>query len=378
MTRITRRGALALVSAGVVLPAFNIAVAQGVGDRKFVFIILRGAMDGLSALIPDDAETDRLRGALNPARNERLDLGNGFRLHPRLTTLRAMYGEGEAAFVHAAATSFRDRSHFDAQDALETLSGPGARSGWLNRALAATGATGLAVGYSLPLVLKGPSPATNWSPAKFPAPSEDLLGRLERLYANDDRLAASLSMARSVDTPDVEMSGGRNPAAQYAAPLSALGELMSADGGPGVGVASLDGWDTHAGQKGGLDRRFGGLDAGLAALKSALGRHWSKSVVVLASEFGRTAKANGTGGTDHGTGGLVMLVGGAVSGGRLHGDWPGLKTSDLYEGRDLYPATDVAAILKGVLRDHLGVDQRELDQNVLPGGQRAIDGLISA
>ncbi len=381
MTRYTRRSALALFGAAGIAPAFSGAFAQGVADRKFIFVILRGAMDGLSALIPDDRETEALRGSILPPVSERLDLGGGFRLHPGLASLRAMYSEGDAGFVHAVATPYRDRSHFDGQDVLETLDSGAVRDGWLNRALRATGGQGLAVGRALPLVLKGGAPATNWSPPVFEPASSDLLDRLGDLYGEDNLFAQALAQARAMDMPDVDMgdSGrGGGPGGQYREALAAAGRLMAAEGGPNVGVVSLDGWDTHANQRGALSARFQGMDQGLAALKTELGTDWATTAIVIASEFGRTAAANGTNGTDHGTGGLVILAGGAIAGGKVHGDWPGLKRSALFEGRDLYPANDMGGVLKGVLRDHLGVDRARLDTDILPRSAGPMDGLIRA
>ena len=152
---------------------------------------------------------------------------------------------------------------------------------------------------------------------------------------------------------------------------------MSEDGGPGIGMVALDGWDTHNGQANRLTHSFAALDEALGALKTSLGSSWEKSCIVVTSEFGRTAAANGTRGTDHGTGGLTMLLGGAVKGGKVHGDWPGVKPSALYEGRDLYPANDIAGIMKGVMRDHLGIKRAALDADIFPRSGRAFDGLIS-
>ncbi len=381
MTDLSRRHALRLIGAGalstVALP--RMAFADGVEGRSLVFVILRGAMDGLAALIPDDRETEALRGSILPEIGDRLDLGNGFRLHPTLEGLQGLYRAREAGFVHAAATAYRDRSHFDGQDALETLAPAGTRDGWLNRATAALGGQALAVGYALPLALKGPAPARNWAPAVFEPASDDLARRLQDLYAADPLLADALATARAMPAPETDMAGqGGARGIPYAATLQALGELMAAPDGPGIGMVSLDGWDTHANQAQALRARFAQLDLGLARLKSALGPKWATTCVVMCSEFGRTAAANGTRGTDHGTGGLTILAGGAVAGGRVHGDWPGLSPRNLHEGRDLAPANAVEAVLKGVLRDHLGLSRTVLDSEVLPGRAPALDGLITA
>ncbi|MEL7480910.1 MAG: DUF1501 domain-containing protein [Pseudomonadota bacterium] len=375
MNRISRRKLLGLLGVSATAPIW-LAHAAEAGQKKFVFVILRGALDGLAALIPDDPETEALRGALLPNRSERLDFGNGFRLHPALGSLRDLYVSGEAAFVHAAATPFRERSHFDGQDRLETLAPPGARDGWLNRTLAALGTEGLAVGVSVPLAFRGEAPVRNWSPPVFAPVSEDLEARLMDLYAGDTLLSETLAAAMAATDPDMgQTRRGRNQV--YAQTLGALGRLMAEDGGANVAMASLDGWDTHANQTGMLNNRLAALDDAITALKDALGSDWSNTCVVMCSEFGRTAAANGTRGTDHGTGGLMILTGGAVAGGKVHGDWPGLKRNALYDGRDLAPANDVAAVLKGLLRDHLGLSKSALDQTILPGSGRPMDGLIS-
>lgn len=377
MTQFSRRSTLALLGAVGFAPSFLAAHAASVGDRKLIFIILRGALDGLAALIPDDPQLEQLRSSTIPKRTERLDLGNGFRLHPNLKGLHGLYRSGDIGFVHAAATPYRDRSHFDGQDLLETLGRGSARDGWLNRAVQATGGKGLAVGYDLPLALRGAGAASNWSPPVFNAASEDLLDRLQRLYKEHPQLAESLAAARATDMQTVDMDSRRGgPAAQYAAASKALGQFMSAEDGPNIGMLSFDGWDTHANQAGAIASRLGGLDAALLALKAALGEGWEKTTVVACSEFGRTAGENGTRGTDHGTGGLVILAGGAINGGRVHGDWPGLKPRDLFENRDLAPANDVVAVLKGVLRDHLSISRSALENHIFQGRSSVFEGLV--
>ena len=379
MIDFSRRQSLALLASASLASVPKLSFAQGVADRKFIFIILRGAMDGLSALIPDDKEVEALRGHILPAPDKRLALGNGFALHPSFKGLKTLYSAGEAAFIHAAATPYRDRSHFEGQDALETLGRDGSKDGWLNRALAARGTSGLAVGRAVPLAMQGSAPVTNWSPPIFKTASDDLIGRLSDLYAGDPMLAASLAAAQDSSAMEMDLSkrDARRFTKEYTISLSSMGRLMSEPNGPGIGMVALDGWDTHDNQINKLTRSFAALDEGLSALKTSLGSTWKKSCVVVCSEFGRTAAANGTKGTDHGTGGLTMLLGGAVKGGKVHGDWPGLSSSALYEGRDLFPANDVSAILKGVMRDHLGITRKALDSSIFPNSGRAVDGLIS-
>lgn len=376
---ITRRSALSLFGSAILAPVVMPAFSQGVDGRKFIFILLRGGMDGLSALIPNDSETMRLRGSILPPKSERLAIGQGFDLHPALKSLHQLYHQGEASFIHAAATSYRSRSHFDGQDYLELLGPQGTKEGWLNRALQAVGSRALAVGYSIPLALQGRGRVTNWAPPKFSAASEDLLDRLMGLYDEDNLFAAQLASARSsvADMDDIsDMEASHERGKNDVLLLEAAGTLMAAEGGPGVGMISLEGWDTHANQERLLARRMSDLSEGIASLKAALGEHWTQTAIVICSEFGRTVAANGTRGTDHGTGGLVTLMGGAVKGGRIFGDWPETNQKALFEGRDLAPANDVSGILKGVLRDHLGIDRSALDQDVLPQSGRAWDGLI--
>ncbi|MEM9667900.1 MAG: DUF1501 domain-containing protein [Pseudomonadota bacterium] len=375
MRPISRRVFLELTGAATLLSS-GAVFAKGVEGRKFIFVILRGGMDGLSALIPDDPEMNGLRGPILPAVQERLDLQNGFRLHPSLAGVHSLYDLKEAAFIHAAATPFRGRSHFDGQDVLETLGKPGENSGWLNRSLQASGGEGLAVDYAIPLALQGEAPVTNWSPPVFSGASDELLARLSDLYSEDPVFSEAMASAQM--TPNITMGRkGRNRRKNYSILLEAMGRLMGAENGPNVGMVSLDGWDTHANQAGDLDRRFRQLNEGVLALKKELGIYWASTCVVVCSEFGRTAKANGTRGTDHGTGGLVMLFGGSVNGGQIYGDWPGLRANQLFEGRDLAPANDIGAILKGVLRDHMGLDSRTLGAYIFPDSPRALDRLIA-
>ncbi|MEM6898567.1 MAG: DUF1501 domain-containing protein [Pseudomonadota bacterium] len=377
MPKLTRRSALALFASASISSQTKVAYAQEPGGRKTVFIILRGAMDGLSALIPNDPALNALRPSIMLDMADRIDLNNGFSLHPSLSGIHRLYESGEVSFVHAAATSYRARSHFDGQDFLETLGSTTAGDGWLNRVVQAAGGKGLAVGYALPLALRGDGAAANWSPPVFAEASEDLLDRLQGLYMGYPLLSEPLATARATPTSSVDMSSnGRGPAAQYAVASAALGQLMSADNGPNIGMLSFDGWDTHANQSNQISTRFLALGAALTELKSELGSHWHRTAVVICSEFGRTAAENGTRGTDHGTGGLMILAGGAVRGGSIYGDWPGLRQRDLYEGRDLAPANDVTSILKAVLRDHVGISRSALDSRIFDSRAAIPDGLI--
>ncbi len=375
--KFTRRTALGLLAAaGFNQPSF----AKGVKNKNFIFVLLRGGMDGLSAVIPKDKELSSLRKTLTFERPKNLALNSEFELHPAFTSLKAFFDQGNASFIHACSTTYRERSHFDAQDFLETLGNNQVHDGWLNRTLKSFGGNGLALARSVPLALLGEADVANWSPPIFDEVTPDLLDRISTLFENDIELTQSLERARTNAIQDMPVNrrDSRRFNLHYEIALEAIGRIMSAKDGPGIAMAALNGWDTHVNQAVQLERKFKRLDDGFLALKTQLGPKWDQTCIVVCSEFGRTAAINGTRGTDHGTGGLVMLLGGAVAGGKVHGDWPGLKKKNLYQGRDLFPANDVTAVLKGVLRDHLGIDRNTLDRTIFPGSARALDGLIQS
>jgi uncharacterized protein (DUF1501 family) len=394
----TRRALLlggASFAAWAYLPKF--ARAAGGRDPRLIVVILRGALDGLATVAPlGDPDYAALHGSIaltadgpHPA----IMLDSFFALHPSMVEFARMYQQKQAAVVHAVATPYRDRSHFDGQDVLESgFAGPGrVQSGWLNRALEAlprgdrvTGA--LAVGPTAPLVLRGAAPTVGWAPVALPQAADDTAMRLIELYRHrDPALASALSQGLQLDkmAQGDDMKPKPNTNAIGAVRLVARGasRLMAADDGPRIAALAFDGWDTHAnegGPVGRLAQLLSGLDGALAEFESGLGPHWRDTVVVVATEFGRTARINGTEGTDHGTGTVALLAGGAVKGGRVISDWPGLKPANLYEARDLAPTTDLRAVLKGVLRDHLGLSERVLAENVFPDSAmvKPVAGLV--
>jgi uncharacterized protein (DUF1501 family) len=383
-------------------------------DRRFVLVILRGGLDGLSAVpAPGDPDFAAARGALAQFASPALPLDGMFALHPALSQLHAMHARGEATIVHAVGLPYRERSHFDAQQVLES---GGVRpyeltSGWLGRALRATGdRRGIALSTAVPLVLRGDADVDTWAPSALPDPSADLVARLERMYADDALLAPALQRAKAlhlegglatadaagatmtVGSSGVSMGDGAmagaapagggtsasGAAANGAAPRGFVvlaqraAEFLSAPRGPDVAVLELGGWDTHANQanpNGPLVVALRQLDAGLGALRSGLGETWKRTVVVVATEFGREVAVNGTLGTDHGTGGAAFVLGGAIRGGRVLADWPGLAKKERFEGRDLRTTTDTRALLKGVLADHLQIARTSLDREVFPGSE---------
>lgn len=389
MTQLTRRTWLLGAAGASVVFAGRSAFARDTDGPKLVVIIARGAMDGLSVIVPHaDRDYAPLRKAIAIAApgqaNGALPLDGDFGLHPAMTDLHAMHQAGEARFAAAAAIPVRLRSHFDAQDVLETGTGElfGRNDGWLNRALKATGAPGLAVGSQTPLILRGPVQAASWAPGGRATDDERLTTAIAQLYGRDPLLASAFASGLETESQARAATEGlRVGRAENAALGQAVGRLMKAADGPDIVALSLSGYDTHARQgaaEGALANRLAAQDAIIAALKSELGAVWSRTVVVVATEFGRTAAVNGTLGTDHGTASSMLLAGGALKRGGLIGDWPGLAQNRLFEGRDLAPTLDVRSVFKGVLRDHLGIDRAILDRDVFPNSAeaRAVDGLV--
>jgi uncharacterized protein (DUF1501 family) len=377
------------------LPKF--ARAADGRDPRLIVVILRGALDGLATVAPvGDPDYAGLHGAiaLTPdGLHAASKLDSFFALHPAMPEFARMYKEKQAAVIHAVATPYRDRSHFDGQDVLESgFAGPGrVQSGWLNRALEVLPRgervmSGLAVGPTTPLVLRGAAPTVGWAPVALPQADDDTAMRLIELYNHRDPALASaltqgLQLEKSAQGDDMKPKPGTNNAGAMRLVARGAAKLMSADDGPRIAALAFDGWDTHAnegGPVGRLAQLLSGLDGALAEFENGLGERWRDTVVVVATEFGRTARINGTEGTDHGTGTIALLAGGAVKGGRVIADWPGLKPASLYEGRDLAPTTDLRAVIKGVLHDHLGLSERVLAETVFPGSAaaRPMQGLV--
>lgn len=385
----TRRAALGLLGGMAALgglPAMAFGAPSG-GERRLVFVFLRGGMDGLSA-VPATGDPDYAarRGAL--AVNEALRLDATFGLNPYLAEMHKLYGAGELAVLHAVASPYRERSHFDAQNLLEngTAKPFGRDFGWLNAALAAqSGAGGLALGQSIPLVLRGPATVSSWSPSALPGPDADLLERLAQLYRGDALLAQSFAAAREaqgmVEGSEKGRGMGGGPQAVLAL-AKAAGEILGKREGPRVASIDFGGWDTHINQLGeysALTRNLRLLDRSVAALKAALGAAWQHTAVLIVTEFGRTVAPNGSSGTDHGTAGAAFVAGGAVRGGRVIADWPGLGERALHEGRDLRPTLDLRSLFKSALAAQLRLDEAALETQVFPGSRaaRPLEGLFA-
>ena len=396
---VTSRRALLLggasFAAWAYLPKF--ARAADTRDPRFVVVILRGALDGLATVAPiGDPDYAALHGAIalsSEGPHPAVMLDSFFALHPSMREFARMYQNKQAAVIHAVASPYRDRSHFDGQDVLESgYAGPGrVRSGWLNRALQALPrgervTSALAVGPTTPLVLRGAAPTVGWEPVALPNADDDTATRLLALYRHQDpalatALTQGLQLEKAASGDDMKPRPG-GPVVAMRQVARGAAKLMVADDGPRIAALAFDGWDTHANEGGPVGRLallLSGLDGALAEFESGLGDHWRDTAIVVATEFGRTARINGTEGTDHGTGTIALLAGGAFKGGRVISDWPSLKPASLYQGRDLAPTTDLRAVIKGVMADHLGLGERVLAETVFPdsAAARPMKGLIA-
>jgi uncharacterized protein (DUF1501 family) len=403
----TRR-ALLLASGTLFAWAYAPRLARAEGrDPRFLVVVLRGALDGLAAVAPvGDPEWQRLRGdkALMPSgATAALPLDSFFALNPAMPNLHRLYKSGAATIVHATATPYRERSHFDGQDVLESgLGSPGAAdSGWLNRALASLqpagrvtggGKDAFAIGPIAPLVVRGPAPVLSWTPRRLPPASDDTLTRVLDLYRHTDPMLAraleerlglaTIARAGGMDGQQTRAAGAGQVRAYFAESAGMAAKFLARPDGPRIGALAFDGWDTHADEgvmNGRLANLLAALDGAIAAIESEMKETWRETVVAVITEFGRTARINGTDGTDHGTATVALLAGGALKGGRVVADWPGLKPANLHEGRDLKPTTDLRGVLKGVLKDHLRLDEAMLGSKVFPesGRVKPVAGLLA-
>jgi uncharacterized protein (DUF1501 family) len=391
-----RRATLLGLTSVVTLGGTSLAVAAAPTERRFVVVILRGAMDGLSAVVPyGDPGLAALRPELVPPAPGQdkglLELGGMYGLHPAMTRAHALYQANELLVVHAVAGNYRARSHFEAQDYLESGADHRMTSGWLNRTVAAMPAAAkqgtdasscaIAIGAYVPLLLRGAQPVANWAPHGFAEPQQALYQEILSLNRADpitgpaiaaglrdrgfgDQVMASSEPGAGKDPPK---NGGR-----YAFPAlaTAAGAMLRAPDGPRIAALDLGGWDTHTGQVNRMVQPLTQLDAGLDALKISLGDAWRHTVVMVMTEFGRTARMNGTNGTDHGTATASFVAGGAVAGGKVVANWPGLGRGQLFEDRDLAPTADIRSVATGILTAHLGLSEAAM-ATVFPGGAPA-------
>ncbi|SDR28782.1 Tat (twin-arginine translocation) pathway signal sequence [Paraburkholderia fungorum] len=349
---------VAAAGAGAMLVAPQIAFASVATDRRFVFVIQRGAADGLNIVVPyAEPAYATLRGALAIDTSNAPRLDGTFALHPALKQTAAMYADRQALFVHAVASPYRDRSHFDGQNVLETggVSPYQIKDGWLNRLVAqlpTTRENAIAFAPTVPMALRGTAAVTSYAPSALPQAPDDLLSRVSQLYDQDAQLRPLWESAMAARGLAGDAGARQDPAS--------LGKLaasfLSREDGPRIAMIETGGWDTHSAQNARLANQLKALDTMLGALRDGMGEQWNRTTVLVATEFGRTAAANGTGGTDHGTGSVAMVLGGSVQGGRVMADWPGLAAHQLYEARDLKPTTSLDALIAGTTSESLGLD----------------------
>jgi uncharacterized protein (DUF1501 family) len=395
-----RRNFLRLSTATALLPlggGVHAATADG-GPQRLIVVFLRGAIDGLNVVVPyDDQAYYELRPTIAIGRpgtdDGALLLDGRFGLHPALVSLMPLWNDKKLAFVHAAGLPDPTRSHFDAQLYIENGT-PGCGTtadGWMNRLLASLPAPhgptdAISIGPTLPQILKGRLPVANLplgpqAAKPMPLDRPEISRAFDRLYAGNDAMALSYREGRAARAELIgdlasERAQADNGAPQpdtFPAQAARLAYLIGRDPRIRLAFTSLGGWDTHVNQgshKGQLANHLRSLGDGLATLANGLGKDWADTVVVVVSEFGRTVHENGDGGTDHGHGNLIWVLGGGVRGGQIYGDWPGLATAQLYQGRDLAVTTDYRVALAAVLERHLRLDDQQLLQ-IFPGVQSA-------
>lgn len=377
-------GTLALGAVGIALP--RMAFAQSASETNLLFVLLRGAADGMAMAAPvGDPGFATLR---EPALAEyegarRADAM--FAIHPALDQVGTAFESGEALFVHATATSYRERSHFDGQNLLETgAATPSSTSdGWLNRLTALVGEqnggarapSALAIAPTMPLALRGSAPASSYAPSALPQASDAFMDRVSRLYAADPQLGGLWS--RALETQEMASDDSLRNLRDARAAGELAASLMQGEEGARIAMIELGGWDTHANQQGAFRRQASQLDALLGSYRSGMRLAWDRTLIMVVTEFGRTARFNGTGGTDHGTASAALLMGGSVDGGRVAADWPGLRANDLYEGRDLKPTIALENVLAGAVAEHMSLDPAQALARLFPGRNGPpLDGII--
>ena len=366
-----------LSGTAALLAAPGIVFAQAATERRFIFVIQRGAADGLNIVVPyADPAYARQRGALAIDPAAALKLDGTFALHPSLTELAGLYKAGQATFFHAVASPYRDRSHFDGQNVLET--GGAApyvlKDGWLNRLLSAQSRPGkdaIAFATTMPAAMRGDISVQSYAPSTLPQASDDLMIRIGQLYGEDAQLHALWSAALDGNA----MAAGIDQGAKRQKPED-LGRVAASflgkKDGPRIAMIETGGWDTHSGQNNRLATQLDNLNSMVAALRQGLGPIWEQTVILVATEFGRTVAANGTGGTDHGTGAAAMLLGGAVQGGRIIADWPGLEPGNLLDGRDLKPTLALDGLIAQTCAEVFRSDPERMKRVLFPASAKDI------
>lgn len=389
---LNRRHFLALSAATASLAiAPASAFAANASDPRFMFIFLRGGMDGLSAVpTPNDTLYHTLRPSIGVSAAEALPLDDTFAFHPALSGLHEMFSNGEATVFHNISSPNRERSHFEAMRHLEqggdTLDS--INTGWLARTLSAhygeDDNAGIALSQALQTSFLGAENVLNWAPSRIPAAPDRFLDQLGALYASAPALQSALADGRTANEiaameSNAELADNETDtsmvAVQSGSPQDlarSAGQFLALDDGPRIAMMDIGGWDTHDDQNNDLNQQLPTLDQSLQLLKNSLGNAWQYTTVLVMTEFGRTVAENGTGGTDHGTAGAAFLLGGAVAGGQVRADWRGLAAEDLLDGRDLPPTTDARSVMKAILVDHLGMTLDLAESEVFPDSSDAV------
>ncbi len=370
---LSRRQFITMAGAGLAALSFPMSSAFALEGKKtissspkIVWLLLRGALDSLHTIVPTfEQQYTRLRPKLSTSfKSPLLPLDKGFALHPSLKNLHQWYQDKSLLPVVAVSSGYPQRSHFDGQDYLESGKNEiDHDSGWLARAIEVKNKRALAVSRSTPISLRSNSQVNTWYPSNLKDADDEIYAALDKLYQNDESLRASLESGMEVRGLVGDNKGKKKKRqGKFIDLTKACAKLMIDKDGVDCAMLELGGWDTHNNQSARLNSKLAELDQGLAELKTGLGKEWQNTVVIIGTEFGRTAKENGTGGTDHGTGSALFIAGGAVKGGKVQGSWPGLNTEQLFQQRDLMPTTNSFSWIGNVLSQHWQFTEQELMQ----------------
>lgn len=370
---LSRRKFIKMSSAGLAVLSFPMSsvfasepLKKSKNNPKIIWVLLRGALDSLHTIVPTlDPQYKALRPKLSTSfKAPLLPLERGFALHPSLKNLHAWYQKKDLLPIVAVSTGYPRRSHFDGQDFLESgKSDIDHDSGWLARAIDVKQKQALAVARATPISLRSSEQVKTWYPSNLKNADDDIYSAIAKLYQHDELLRENLQNGLEVrGLVGAQKRNKKKRQGKFIDLTKACAKLMVGEQGIECSMLELGGWDTHNNQSGRLEQKLTELDNGLAELKAGLGDEWQNTVVVIGTEFGRTAKENGTGGTDHGTGSALFLAGGAVAGGKIEGQWPGLKPQELFEQRDLMPTTNSFAWFGNVLAQHWHFSEQELIQ----------------
>jgi uncharacterized protein (DUF1501 family) len=370
-TALSRRRFIKMGGAGLAVLSFPMSSAFATESLntnkkspKIVWVVLRGALDSLHTIVPTfDPQYKKLRPKLSTSfKAPLLPLEKGFSLHPSLKNMHNWYQEKTMLAIVAVSSGYTKRSHFDGQDFLESGKGEiDQESGWLARAIDIKNKKALAVSRSTPISLRSSEQVNTWYPSKLKEANNDIYSALGQLYQYDEVLKENLTKGLKVKgLVGAVTTNNKNRSGKFIELSKACANLMVGDEGHDCAMLELGGWDTHNNQSNRLEQKLAELDNGLAALKAGFADEWKNTVVIIGTEFGRTVKENGTGGTDHGTGSALFIAGGAVDGGKVQGRWPGLKDEELFAQRDLMPTTNSFGWIGSVLSQHWQFSEQEL------------------